>query len=163
MHCLNNSFDYNARLLGLLPYGFNFAKDEHVGVKFQTKYLKKVKKPSEDHHDGDVIISDTKLLHDTAIVERKVVRYQTSTCHTDSESSESSESESDSDEEPTKSVDPIMKEEASAMFLYKSFSDTYVFWTQQRIIFEVKLCRLFIVTVSNPISYRIAYHLCFWP
>lgn len=77
MSYLNNSFDYNVKLLGLLPLHFDFFEDENIGVRFQTVKLRKVKKPSEDHHDGHVIISDAQLLDNTAIVETKIIPHST--------------------------------------------------------------------------------------
>lgn len=46
-------YDYNVKLVGLLPLGFYFSKDENNGIRFQTDRWKKIKKPSEDGDDSD--------------------------------------------------------------------------------------------------------------
>lgn len=68
-----NLMDYNVKLLGLLPLSFDFSKDENHGIRFQTRKLKQIKKPSEDRHDGQVVISDENLIRSTAVVETKII------------------------------------------------------------------------------------------
>lgn len=75
----NNLYDYNVKLLGLLPLRFSFFNDENNGIRFQTHKLKKIKKPSEDRHDGQVVISDENLLRSTAVTETKIIHQITST------------------------------------------------------------------------------------
>lgn len=88
MFGLNNSFDYSVKLVGLLPLKFDFSKDENIGVRFHTNKLKKIKKPSEDDHDGQAIISDEQLLCSTAITETKIIRHITPTSSDDEEVSD---------------------------------------------------------------------------
>ncbi len=82
MSGLSNSFDYQVKLLGLLPLNFDFSNVESTGVRFETVKLKKVKKPSEDVHDGQVIVSDAQILYSTAIAETKIIRQKTTTTST---------------------------------------------------------------------------------
>lgn len=77
MSNLHNSFDYNVKLLGLLPIHFDFAKEENFGVRFQTDNLRKVKKPSEDQHEGEMV-TDAQLFENSAVVEAKIIRHNDS-------------------------------------------------------------------------------------
>ncbi|XP_037037476.1 uncharacterized protein LOC119075189 [Bradysia coprophila] len=98
MSHLNNSFDYNVKLLGLLPLRFDFSKDENIGVRYQTDKLKKVKKPSEDHHEGEMV-SEAQLLQNSAVVEAKIIRHsnQKNTANRTDVSAEKDEDTSEAD------------------------------------------------------------------
>lgn len=98
MFGVNNSIDYSVKLVGLLPLKFDFAKDENIGVKFHTNKLKKIKKPYEDDHDGQVIISDEHLLCSSAIAETKIIRHDTPT-NSDEEEVNDEQDKKVSDEE----------------------------------------------------------------
>lgn len=50
--------------------------------------MRKVKKPSEDHHEGHVIISDAQLLDNTAIVETKIIPHSTTPTEDEKDMSE---------------------------------------------------------------------------
>lgn len=85
------SYDYHVRLIGLLPLGFDFSKDENAGIRYKTDNLKKIKKPSEDDHEGEVAISDKKTLEATAIAETKTIRHSVPQAHSSGASSITSE------------------------------------------------------------------------